>query len=51
LGEAAQPWTSLATVARVASLPIVCRFRISGPVAVARPDHAMVSEPGNGNPT
>src|SRR6478735_6680145 len=50
-GDAVQNETPLAIVARLASLPIVCIFRISGPEAVARADQAMVSLPGTGNPT
>src|SRR6476620_9836459 len=47
-GETLQLFTLLATVARLASLPIVCIFRTSGPVLVARDDQAMVPLPGTG---
>ena len=47
-GEPRQLLMPVAMVARLASLPIVCIFRISGPAAVARADQAMVSLPGTG---
>src|SRR6185436_11280869 len=50
-GEPRQLLTPLATVTRLASLPIVWTFRTSGPDPTARADQAMVSEPGTGKPT
>src|SRR4051812_18974519 len=50
-GETCQLLIPVATVARLASLPIVCIFSTSAPEALARADQAIVSLPGTGKPT
>src|SRR6187551_1272785 len=50
-GETDQPLTPLATVARLASLPMVCIFTNSGPVVVPPDDQPLVSRQQVGTPT